>query len=123
VLPVAISAQLTSEQQDASILHPSSCIERNETITATGAFSGGFAPEAYRRYGDVVELYAYNSVDNPPTGTDLQVLDLGAEKPGSMSTATWTALAPVDTTVGQPVLCLVAVQSTHAFMGAGNAGG
>jgi hypothetical protein len=69
-----------------------------------------------------VGLYAYNSTDNPPTGADLQVLDLGSEKPGSMNSATWTASAPIDTSVGQPLRCLVAVQSTHAFMAAGNAG-
>jgi hypothetical protein len=90
---------------------------------ASGTFQGNFVPETYRRYGDVVELYAYNSIDNPPTGSDLQVLDLGSEKPSSMTGATWTASAPVDTSVGQPLRCWVAVQSTHAFMAAGNAGG
>jgi hypothetical protein len=70
----------------------------------------------------VVELYAYQSTDNPPTSQDLQVLDLGMERPGAM-TRVWTASAPVDAQVGQPHRCFVAVQSTHAFMAAGNAGG
>jgi hypothetical protein len=121
-LPVSSSAQLSSGQQDPSILQPTSCTEQNGIVTATGSFSGGFVPEVYRRFGDVVELYAYNSNDNPPTGADLQVLDLGSERPGSMSSAAWTASAPIDSAIGQPLRCLVAVQSTHAFMAAGNAG-
>lgn len=124
-LPVSVSALLSSSQQDPTILLPSSCDVDAGMVTVHGSFNGGFVPEAYRRFGDVVELYAYSSNDDPPTGNDLQVLDLGAEKPGSMDTAgnTWTAVAPVDGQVGQPLHCFVAVQSTHAFMGAGNAGG
>jgi hypothetical protein len=91
-------------------------------VTARGTLKGGFAQEVYRRYGDVVELYAYNSADSPPTSQDLQVLDLEMEQPGAM-TGLWTASAPVDAQIGQPHRCFVAVQSTHAFMPAGNAGG
>ena len=77
------------------------------------------------RYGDVVELYAYNTTDNPPSGAnDVQVLSLESEKPGTLSgSTTWTASAPVESGFPQPSRCFVAIQSTHAFMGAGSAGG
>ena len=60
-LTIGVSTQLSSDGQDPSILLPSSCSLLNDTVTATGSFNGGFAPEAYQRYGDVVELYAYDA--------------------------------------------------------------
>lgn len=123
-LPISVSAGLSSSGQDPSVLQPSSCVVAVGSVHARGAFTGGFVPEGYRRYGDVVELYAYNSAADPPSDSDLQVLDLARETPGSMAGGgTWTASAPVDGQVGQPLRCFVAVQSTHAFMAAGNAGG
>jgi hypothetical protein len=103
-------------------------------VTAQGTLTGlivpsgtgpGVLPEVYRRFGDVVELYAFNTTDTNPDGvSDVQVLDLGSESPGSLvSPPTWTASAPVAEGFPPPRICFVAIQSTHAFMGGGNAGG
>jgi len=93
-------------------------------VTATGTFNGGFVPETYVRVGDVVELYAYDAPSMNNHGQESQVLDLGSEKPFIISgTGPWTVSAPVDPTRLSPSECRVAVQSTHTFMGAGNAGG
>jgi hypothetical protein len=123
-LPISVSSQLTSDQQDSSVLVPSSCQLNGGVLTAQGTVTG-VLPEGYRRYGDVVELYAYNTADNPPNGAnDIQVLALESEKPGSLSRGTrWMVTAPVANGFPRPVRCLVAIQSTHAFMSAGSAGG
>jgi hypothetical protein len=122
-LTIGVSAQLSSADQDSSILLPSSCSLQNGTLTAEGTFNGGFAPEGYVRYGDVVELYAY-TVPATAGGQATQVAELEMEKPFSMAgSGPWKVTAPVDAQLGTPDQCLVAVQSTHAFMGAGNAGG
>jgi hypothetical protein len=121
-VPISVSSQLTSDQQDASVLVPSSCQLQSGVVTATGTFTG-VLPEVYHRYGDLVELYAYTTNSDPPTGVnDVQVLALESEKPGIIDSSAWTASAPVATGFPQPVRCFVALQSTHAFMGAGNAG-
>jgi hypothetical protein len=73
-LPISVSSQLTSDQQDSSVLVPSSCQLYGGVLTAQGTVAG-VLPEVYIRYGDVVELYAYNTTDNPPNGAnDVQVL-------------------------------------------------
>jgi hypothetical protein len=123
-LPISVSSQLTSDQQDSSVLVPSSCQLHSGDVTAEGTVNG-VLPEVYNRYGDVVELYAYNTIDNPPNGVnDIQVLALESERPGSLTGGTtWTVSAPVTNGFPPPLRCFVAIQSTHAFMGAGNAGG
>ena len=73
------------------------------------------------RSGDVVELYAYLS----SASGDTQVLSLGQEhtyEMGSSPANRWTVSAPVASGYGTPYKCEVAVQSTHAFQGAGSAG-
>jgi hypothetical protein len=123
-LPISVGSQLTSDQQDSSVLVPSSCQLHGGVLTARGTVTG-VLPEVYIRYGDVVELYAYSTTDNPPNGAnDIQVLALESEKPGSLSGGTtWTVTAPVANGFPLPLRCIVAIQSTHAFMGAGSAGG
>jgi len=121
-LPIAVSAALSSPQQATSILAPASCTEQGGVLTATGTFTGGFVPEVYIRWGDVVELYAYTAGQQGFLG--LQVANLAAEKPYPIGgLGPWRVTVPVAITVSSPISCLVAVQSTHAFMGAGNAGG
>ncbi len=124
-LTIAVSTQLSSDGQDPSILLPSKCNLSSGSVTATGTYSGGFVPETYVRYGDVVELYAYTRPVTAEGGRAFQVANLVAEKPFTMGgDGPWTVSAPVITDdVGAPTQCLVAVQSTHAFMGAGNVGG
>jgi hypothetical protein len=79
-------------------------------------------PEVYRRYGDVVELYAYTAPVAASYNQRFQVLDLSNEKPFPISdNGPWAVTARVDSEIGTPRRCLVAVQSTHALMTAGNA--
>jgi hypothetical protein len=123
-LPILVSSQLTSDHQDSSVLVPSSCQLQGGVVTAEGTVTE-VLPEVYIRYGDVVELYAYNTTDNPPnSANDIQVLALESERPGSLTGgSTWTVSATVANGFPPPLRCFVAIQSTHAFMGAGNAGG
>lgn len=121
-LPIAVSAELSSPQQFPAILVPASCTEQGGVLTATGSFSGGFVPEVYIRWGDAVELYAYTG--SQPGSLGVQVADLSAEKPYPIAgQGPWRVTVPVAAGFASPARCLVAVQSTHAFMGAGNAGG
>lgn len=123
-LSISVSTQLSSTGQDPSILRPSSCVVDNGTVTAQGTFNGGFVPETYVRFGDVVELYAYDAPSMENHGQQSQVADLGLEKPFAMQgNGPWTVSVPADPAHLTPNQCLVAVQSTHAFMAAGNAGG
>jgi hypothetical protein len=51
---------------------------------------------------------------------------LGGEHPFTLGTGgggPWTVTAPLNASLGAPVSCQVGVQSTHAFQGAGHAGG
>jgi len=92
--------------------------------TASGTFNPDFFGESYVRAGDVVELYVYSSPGaTDPNGT--QLADLGSEHPVPVGrTGPWQVSVPLDPELGLlPTECRVAVQSTHAFMGAGNAGG
>lgn len=122
-LPIAVSRQLSSVGPDPSILVPSSCTLHEGTLTARGTFKGRFVPEVYVRYGDVVELYAYTA-PTPANGEQrLQVVELASERPFVMAgRGPWRVTGPVEAQVGLPRNCLVAVQSTHAFMPAGDAG-
>jgi hypothetical protein len=87
-------------------------------------FDRDFYAESNVRVGDVVELYVYSGPGaTSPNGT--QLADLGSERPVPVDgTGAWRVTVPLDPELGQAAAqCLVAVQSTHAFMGAGNAGG
>jgi hypothetical protein len=122
-LPIAVSARLSSDDQNASILDPSSCVLHGRKLTARGVCRGGYVPEGYVRYGDVVELYAYTAPQPDESDQTFQVVDLGSENPFRMAgKEPWTATGSIDTVVGVPQRCFVAVQATHAFMAAGNAG-
>ncbi|MGH9071619.1 MAG: hypothetical protein ACRDX8_10755 [Acidimicrobiales bacterium] len=87
-----------------------------------GTFKGGFAPEEYVRVGSVVELYGYTAPIPAVGEQSYQDAELGSEKPFPMGGGPWTVSVPVDASVGVPAKCLVAVQTTHAFMASGNAG-
>jgi hypothetical protein len=92
--------------------------------TATGTFDRDFYAESNVRVGDVVELYVYSG-PGPTSPTGTQLADLGSEKTVPVSgTGSWQVSVPMDPELRQtPIECRVAVQSTHAFMGAGDAGG
>ncbi len=121
-LPITDSTPLSSDGLDpSSIISPTSCTLQNGTLTARGTFASG--SESLGRSGDVVELYAYTApVDG---GQTYQVIDLASEHPFALGggSGSWSVTGLVDTQVGVPADCFVAIQSTHAFMGAGSAGG
>lgn len=122
-LPISVSAELSSPGQDPSILIPSACHYQNGSLEAHGTFQGNFAQEVYVRYGDVAELYAFAApADGNAQG--VQVAELSAEQPYRLEgKGPWKVTVPVDSKLGTPVKCVIAVQSTHAFMAAGSAGG
>ncbi len=92
----------------------------NPQDTVTGNGQGGL-PEGYSRYGDVVLLY----VSASPRWGETQIADIAIEHPFVISftaSASWTLAARLakDFGAGPPTGCAIAIQSTHAFMGAGN---
>jgi len=123
VPPATISLPISVESDSAmqaagnngpssSILMPSSCVLSGDTVTATGTYQGGFAPNVYNRYGDVVVLYVFGA----PSSGYPQGAQLGAS-PASNSpvigSGTWRVSTAVDLPIGQPVSCVVAAQPTH----------
>ena len=79
-------------------------------------------PQGYLRYGDVVELYVYTAPSPPGYDQGLQVVGLSSEKVFPIAgNGPWLVTGTIDPQIGVPRSCLVAVQATHAFMGAGNA--
>jgi hypothetical protein len=105
-------------------LVPTSCTIAGGIATASGTFDRDFYAESNVRVGDVVELYVYSGAGpTSPDGT--QLADLGAEKTVPVDgVGSWQVTVPLDAELAlAPAQCRVAVQSTHAFMGAGDAGG
>jgi hypothetical protein len=91
-------------------------------VTAKGGIDGSVT-ESYRRAGDVIELYVWGG----PADSSVQLVDLPNETPSQL-TSPWQISAPLDSQVesqsgASPIYCNVALQSTHAFMLAGSAGG
>jgi hypothetical protein len=122
-IPVRVSVLLSTTGQDPSVLLPSSCTITQGVATASGTFNRDAYGETYVRYGDVVELYVYSSPSQSfPTGT--QLAQVGTERTVVVGpSGPWQIAVPLAVSDLQPAQCLVAIQSTHAFMGAGNAGG
>ena len=123
-IPVHTSVPLSSAGENPAVLVPTSCTITGGVATATGTFNRDFYAESNVRVGDVVELYVYSSPGaTTPTGT--QLADLASEKTEPVNgTGLWQVSVPIDPELVQaPAECRVAVQSTHAFMGAGDAGG
>jgi hypothetical protein len=114
-LPILVSAALSTPGQDSSVLHPTSCTVANGVATATGTFGQFY--EVYRRYGDAVELYVYTGRPTvSPTTFELAQLPNPSSPP--VDSGSWQVSAPITDAAGAPMFCLVAVQSTHAFIGA-----
>jgi hypothetical protein len=121
---VRTSVPLSTSGEDPAVLVPTSCTVVAGVATATGTFNPDFFSESNVRVGDVVELYVYSGPGaTTPNGT--QLADLGSEQPVPVGrTGPWQVTVPLDSELRlSAAQCLVAVQSTHAFMGAGNAGG
>jgi len=96
----------------SSILIPSSCELSGNTATAIGTYQGGFAPNVYNRYGDVVVLYIFGAPSSGyPQGPQLGVSSVSNSP--VVGSGTWQVSTTVDLSVGQPVSCVVAAQPTH----------
>jgi len=96
----------------SSILIPSSCALSGNTVTAIGTYQGGFAPNVYNRYGDVVVL----SIFGAPTSSYPQGAQLGVSSVSSspaIGSGTWQVSTTVDLSAGQPESCVVVAQPTH----------
>ena len=120
-LQILVSPELSTPGQDATDLLPTSCTFTQTqrggagVVTAKGAFAGYY--QEYGRYGDVVELYVFTGTPKTaPTTAEVAEIPNPSEPP--LSTGSWQVSAPIVAPPSQSLFCLVAVQSTHAFIGA-----
>lgn len=98
----------------SSILQPTSCQLAGTTVTAEGTYAnGGFVPNVYNRYGDVIVLYVFGG----PSSGYPQGIQLGAsgasESPVLGSPAPWHVSASIPPSAGEAARCVVAAQPTH----------
>ena len=103
-----------NDSPSSSILLPTSCQLTGTTITAEGTYTnGGFVPDVYDRYGDVIVLYV-RAAASPgyPEGMQLGVSDV-RESPVVGSRARWHVRLSISPSVGVPARCVVAAQPTH----------
>ena len=118
-LPISVESdrQKKAEGNDgpsSSILLPTSCQLTGTTITAEGRYAnGGFVPDVYDRYGDVIVLYV-RAAASPgyPKGMQLGVSDV-RESPVLGSRAPWHVSLSISPSAGVPARCVVAAQPTH----------
>jgi hypothetical protein len=119
-LPISVESdsQMKAEGNDgpsSSILLPASCRLTGTTITAQGSYTnGGFVPNVYDRYGDIIVLY----VRAAPSPGYAEGIQLGAsdvsESPVVGSSAPWHVSVSISPSLGVPARCVVAAQPTHA---------
>lgn len=116
-LPVSVEsdadmAAAGNEGPSSSILAPASCSRQGDTVTASGGYTnGGFAPNVYDRYGDVVELYVYDV-----GGSELAVTG-SEQRPAIGGYGSWAVSAPLDpAATSRPARCVVVAQPTHALV-------
>ena len=116
-----ISVQSDSQMKAAgnngpssSILLPTSCRLTGTTITAEGTYSnGGFVPNVYDRYGDVIVLYVRAAPSaGYPEGAQLGASDV-SESPVLGGRAPWQVSLNISSSAGVPARCVVAAQPTH----------
>jgi len=118
-LPVSVESdsQMVAEGNNgpsSSILLPTSCQLTGTTITAEGTYTnGGFVPNLYNRYGDIIVLYVF-SAPSPglPQGMQLEVSSAN-ESPVLGSQAPWYVSVSIVGAAGAPARCVVAAQPTH----------
>jgi hypothetical protein len=83
-------------------------------VTAGGTYTnGGFVPNVYNRYGDIIVLYVFAS---PSAGyaEGIQLWASGvSDSPGVGSPAPWQVSLSISPSLGLPARCVVAAQSTH----------
>ena len=118
-IPISIESdsQMKAEGNhgpSSSILRPTSCQLTGTTITAEGTYTnGGFVPNVYDRYGDIIVLYVL-AAPSPgyAEGMQLGVSDV-SESPLVGSSAPWHVSLSFSPAVGVPARCVVAAQPTH----------
>jgi hypothetical protein len=118
-LPISVESdrQMKAEGNNgpsSSILRPTSCRLTGTTITAVGRYTnGGFVPNVYARYGDIIVLYV-RAASSPgyPDGMQLGASDV-SESPVVGSRAPWQVSLSVSPSAGVPARCVVAAQPTH----------
>jgi hypothetical protein len=119
-LPISVESgsQMKAEGNNgpsSSILLPTSCRLTGTTITAEGTYTnGGFVPNVYDRYGDIIVLY----VRAAPSPGYAEGIQLGAsdvrESPAVGSRAPWHVSLSISPSARVPARCVVAAQPTHA---------
>lgn len=118
-LPISVESdsQMKAEGNDgpsSSILVPASCRLTGTTVTAEGTYgNGGFVPDVYDRYGDIIVLYVRAARSaGYPEGTQLGASDV-RESPVLGSRAPWHVRLSISPAAGGPARCVVAAQPTH----------
>ena len=118
-LPISVESdsQLKAEGNNgpsSAILLPTSCQLTGTTVTAAGTFTnGGFVPNVYNRYGDIIVLYVLAAPSaGYPEGMQLGASNL-SESPVLGSRAPWHVSLSISPSVGAPARCVVAAQPTH----------
>ncbi len=98
----------------SSILLPTSCQLTGTTITAQGMYTnGGFVPNVYNRYGDIIVLYVFASPSpGYAAGMQLGASDV-SESPVLGSRAPWHVSLSISPSLGAPARCVVAAHPTH----------
>jgi hypothetical protein len=98
----------------SSILLPTSCRLTGTTVTAEGTYTnGGFVPNLYDRYGDIIVLYVSTAPSaGYPDGMQLGVSD-ASQSPAVGSRAPWQVSLSFSPSIGVPAECVVAAQPTH----------
>jgi hypothetical protein len=103
-----------NEGPSSSILDPTSCRLTGTTVTADGTYTnGGFVPNVYNRYGDIIVLYVRSAPSaGYAEGMQLGVSDV-SQSPVLGSRAPWHVSLSITQPAGTPAQCVVAAQPTH----------
>jgi hypothetical protein len=118
-LPISVESdsQMKAAGNDgpsSSILLPTSCRLTGTTITAEGTYTnGGFVPNVYDRYGDVIVLYA-RSAPSPGYAEGMQLAASDVRESAVVgSRGAWHVSLSISPSLGVPARCVVAAQPTH----------
>jgi hypothetical protein len=119
-LPISVESDSQMKQDgnygpSSSILEPTSCQLTGTTVTARGGYAnGGFVPNVYNRYGDIIALYVF-AAPSPgyPRGVQMGASSASAAPQVGIQ-APWQVSASFDPSIGTPATCVVAAQPTHA---------
>jgi hypothetical protein len=117
-LPISVEsdAQMQAEGNSgpsSSILVPESCELNGTTVIAEGVYQGGFAPNVYNRYGDIVELYVFGATSaGYPEGPQLAASSV-TDSPPIGGYGTWQVSVQLGSNLPVAARCEVAAQPTQ----------